>query len=449
MKIICATDFSGPARAGVELSGRLAAALGDEVVLLHAVEPPVLLGEDTPSQGESWTVAHRERAEQELGLARETMRAAGVTAESRVVIDRPADAIVELAHEADVRLVVLGSHGRKGAAHLFFGSVAEEVARTARVPVLVTRGLPFPHPGLSGERRLHLVVLVHGTPAADAALGWVKGFRAEVDCDVTFVQPYGPSIAKERFGLHVEEERAHPQGPPELRPLLERELRRWVGQLPGEGQVNFRLRDTHGHLLEDLESEAELLEPDLVVVGLATTRFHHAQHGPTAHQALRTFKLPILCIPETLQPPINGRIPVIRTVIVGTDLSDFANQAIPAACSLLSGGGGTLEICCVQPALGVPPPLVEPNAKERLEAKLSALVPPEAARLGITTRVAAIEAPSVTEGLMREAQRIGGDVVVVASHGRTGLKRAIMGSVAEELVRKSTLPVMVLYPPLR
>jgi nucleotide-binding universal stress UspA family protein len=51
----------------------------------------------------------------------------------------PAAAIVEYAEEEDVDLIVIGTHGRGGVAHLLLGSVAERVVRTAPCPVLTVR----------------------------------------------------------------------------------------------------------------------------------------------------------------------------------------------------------------------------------------------------------------------------------------------------------------------
>ena len=53
--------------------------------------------------------------------------------------DDPAEEIVRYAREQNVDLIVLGTHGRRGVAHLLAGSVAERVVRTAPCPVLIVR----------------------------------------------------------------------------------------------------------------------------------------------------------------------------------------------------------------------------------------------------------------------------------------------------------------------
>lgn len=54
----------------------------------------------------------------------------------------PADAIVRVAQGHEVDLIVMGTHGRTGLAHVFLGSVAEQVVRHASCPVLIARSHP-------------------------------------------------------------------------------------------------------------------------------------------------------------------------------------------------------------------------------------------------------------------------------------------------------------------
>ena len=56
-----------------------------------------------------------------------------------VVFGQPARAIVDYATQHGIDLIVMGTHGRGGMAHLFVGSVAERVVRTALCPVLTVR----------------------------------------------------------------------------------------------------------------------------------------------------------------------------------------------------------------------------------------------------------------------------------------------------------------------
>jgi nucleotide-binding universal stress UspA family protein len=52
------------------------------------------------------------------------------------------------------------------------------------------------------------------------------------------------------------------------------------------------------------------------------------------------------------------------------------------------------------------------------------------------------------EEILRVSQEIGADLIVLGTHGRTGLERLVMGSVAEQVVRKATCPVITVKTPL-
>ena len=451
MRIVCATDFSEPARAALDLAAAFAAKLGDRIDLVHVLELPPVFGDDMPEGDTTLEGALRDAALRELERARASLVAKGVAAEASLRVGPASDHIRAATEGGDVRMVVIGTHGRKGAAHFFLGSVAEDVVRGATCPVVVTRGVGHPPEAGTAERRLHLMIAADGSPAAEAALGWARTIRATLPCDLTLVQPCWPPAEAERFGL--ERAWAGRQAHPSLLPLLDRELRRWAGIVPGEGEIRCRFPVSHGRVAEDIATEADLLQPDLVLVGVSKRRFG-AGASMTATAALSTIRSPVACVPESLRPPAEGVIPIIATVMVGTDLTDFANQAIPAAYSLVRGGGGTVEICFVyergagtESAMDLPaeaPPV--PSLKEEIERRLRQLVPAEAAAFGIESAVAVVEASSVEEGLLHEAERIGADILVIASHGRTGLKRTLLGTAAEKIVAHGSRPVLVLYP---
>ncbi len=65
---------------------------------------------------------------------------------------------------------------------------------------------------------------------------------------------------------------------------------------------------------------------------------------------------------------------------------------------------------------------------------------------GVETRTSVIEALSVAQAICDFAQREHADYLAIASHGRSGLKRLLLGSVAEAVLRHSRVPVIV-YPP--
>lgn len=140
--------------------------------------------------------------------------------------------------------------------------------------------------------------------------------------------------------------------------------------------------------------------------------------------------------------PPSGLAPV-RTVLVTTDHSPRANLAIPYAYRL-AGKEGTVVICSVADAGSAG---LAPDVRRDLEEMLRGLVPAEAKALGGRTEIVVQEGADPAEAIAQVARRLEADVVVMASHGRSGLRRALLGSVAESVVRSASLPVLIVPVP--
>jgi len=143
-KILVATDFSEPSEAALAYGRELARAFGASLTVVHVVDDTMtraygidggVLLTDPEMQKEFEASA----LEQAQALLCEEDRVQ-LKAVARVLASNaPALAIVTYAREADIDLVVMGTHGRGGVAHLLMGSVSERVVQTAPCPVLTVR----------------------------------------------------------------------------------------------------------------------------------------------------------------------------------------------------------------------------------------------------------------------------------------------------------------------
>jgi nucleotide-binding universal stress UspA family protein len=143
-KILVATDFSDPSVAALAYGRELARCFGASLTLLHVVDDITvraygidsgvfLTDPDTQHQFEADAKALAEgaiSAEDRLQL-----KASAVVLRSSA----PAAAIVSYADQSGTDLIVMGTHGRGGFAHLLMGSVSERVVQTAPCPVLTVR----------------------------------------------------------------------------------------------------------------------------------------------------------------------------------------------------------------------------------------------------------------------------------------------------------------------
>jgi nucleotide-binding universal stress UspA family protein len=140
--VLVASDFGDASDAALTYGCNLARAFGAKVQVLHVVDNLTATGvaEFYPAGLEELQTDVEESARKRLegliaGSGAARLNATPVVRTSAAV----AHAVVDYAKEANVDMIVVGTHGRGPVAHLFVGSVAERVVRTAGCPVLVVR----------------------------------------------------------------------------------------------------------------------------------------------------------------------------------------------------------------------------------------------------------------------------------------------------------------------
>jgi nucleotide-binding universal stress UspA family protein len=113
-----------------------------EVILLHVAPVPemVVQGEVVVAYADQEEERLRMTARRYLDRFVERLRAQGIEARGAVRFGAPGPQILEAALAEDADLIAMTTHGRSGLQRLFYGSVAEEVLRGAKVPILLVRG---------------------------------------------------------------------------------------------------------------------------------------------------------------------------------------------------------------------------------------------------------------------------------------------------------------------
>ncbi len=143
-RILVPVDGSATANAGLAEALKLARLTGARLRLLHVVDDmPFILGADSMGTmtGELFGLL-REGGERILAAARATAEAEGVEVDSQLfdsLDGRLSDRVAQQVTEWRADLIVLGTHGRRGVGRMLLGSDAEQVIRTATVPVLLVR----------------------------------------------------------------------------------------------------------------------------------------------------------------------------------------------------------------------------------------------------------------------------------------------------------------------
>ncbi len=147
-RILVPTDFSDPSDAAFDYARALAAPFGSTIQLLHVVEPPLdtstFTNEVYVGNVPSIYEALAKEAQSQLDVRISPADCARYGLRTEVVTGQSAPVILEHALDQHIDLIVMGTHGRTGLAHLFMGSVAEHVVRKSVCPVLTVRYAPAP-----------------------------------------------------------------------------------------------------------------------------------------------------------------------------------------------------------------------------------------------------------------------------------------------------------------
>ena len=144
--------------------------------------------------------------------------------------------------------------------------------------------------------------------------------------------------------------------------------------------------------------------------------------------------------------------PHFRRILVPVDFSESSRRALEHALSLAEGSGASVDLIhvweppwtlstdAVAMMAGAANASVEMEDLGRAEQQLKAWLEPY--QSGGVPMGALLEQGPVADTLVRIAQERGYDLMVMGTHGRTGLARLVLGSVAQQVSKRATCPVL-------
>jgi nucleotide-binding universal stress UspA family protein len=146
-------------------------------------------------------------------------------------------------------------------------------------------------------------------------------------------------------------------------------------------------------------------------------------------------------------------MPSISSILVPLDGSTASELALPLAVRLASQHGARLLLVTVHTPLpewystemNDTTPVMDEQVRQREKAYLDAI----AIRVGDSLAVpvsTSVESGSIYEALARVIKEARADLVVMTTHGRSGLNRLWLGSVTDKLIRSTSTPILVVRP---
>ena len=248
------------------------------------------------------------------------------------------------------------------------------------------------------------------------------------DIQPFFPQNYGPQLASQM----------------ELERLARESIEREIAQVEGTSDVErfFEIGTPYAEIVR----RAETWNADLIVVGShGRTGVSRALLGSVAEHVVRLAHCPVL-----VSRPLRGS----GVVMAATDLSDPSLPAVAAAADEARRRGASLTVVHAMErslaAYGAPAaalfgstvPVPSPDEQRQVREWLVTVLGDAIRGLGAEGEPLVVEG-GVVPSVVRAVEERRADLLVIGTHGRTGLSRLLLGSVAEKLVRLVDCSVLV------
>lgn len=427
MAIVCGTDLSEASRGALEVARALAGLRGDpEVVLVHVVDGDGDADSEPDAETAAAIAAVRNRLAAQIAAA-----GPGPTIRSVVAVGPPDRTLIHVAETEASDLVVIAAHSR-AARGPQLGTTAGKVIALTHVPVLVVRD---PAPWLAfarGARPLKVLLGIDDSATCDLGVQWTLALARRGPIDVVLGAIYYPDDAAAYYGLPA---RSMVDSDPEIERLMQRDLLRRFGgtAAPVARSVTAHALRGLGRIGDHMCELASAEHVDAIVVGTGQ-KTGLGRLGSVSSVIVEDAHESVVCVPPQAVV-ITQAVPVLRRALVATDLSQFANRAVPYAFALIPPDGEIDVLHVVKDDAEID----EPD----LMRQLAALAP---AGVQHTVRAHVVRGDDTAVTIAQCAARFGVDVICIASHGRSGFTRALVGSVADSLLRATRLPVLVLRP---
>ena len=246
--------------------------------------------------------------------------------------------------------------------------------------------------------------------------------------------------------VHVREPIVSPEGGPKVYDGLERGLRAdmtaMAARLARDADVQVDAVFLEGPAVPTIQRYLEENGHDLLVMmthgrgGLSRWWL-----GSTADGLVRHTSVPVLLLRQESAWLTDAAEPLFRRVLVPLDGSSVADQVLDHVMSLATPDMTVYVLLTVL----IPGPLGDEHRREAVSSYLED-VADELRRGEALVEVAVVTHPNAAQAILDAAHEQHVDLIALSTQGRGGLSRVMQGSVADEVIRGASVPVLIYRP---
>ena len=280
---------------------------------------------------------------------------------------------------------------------------------------------------------MRIVVPLDGSSCSETAIAWANLVAEKTQASVTLLRSYQP----------LENVHLSPQLPITVAELVnnegqEKEIKEYLREQSlkfGDTDVAVTcIQGQAAHSILDASTKADLI----VVASHGTSGIDRWLLGSVATKVVRASETPVLVVnarDNETPPPVR-----MERILVTLDESERAETALTEAAKLARAFGSTLilyeGIVNVWKTSG-PDTWAGDRAAEYLRSK--------AEQYSDVQTEQVVHTSTIGPEIVAQAEALEADMVVMCSHGRSGLSRWVLGSVTESVVQRAECPVLVYY----
>ena len=295
-RILLATDFSPLARPAEDYAALLAADWSAHLTIMTVLEFPPGMDPDYPLNQHYLTQRMSEATDQLADLKQRSLRR-HLRVGTRIATGIPSVEINQAAEDEDSDVIVVGTRGKSGLAHVLLGSTAERVIRTARCPVLAVHMTESSAPREVACHRL--LVPIDGSDCSLDALEYAAVIARPAKASIDVLHVLEPVSYGLDFTFDNAQQRAH------LRESMKKKVDQLCMALAASG-LTVKGHVVGGLAVDSILSQAKALSSDVIVMGTHGRRgFSHALAGSVTEAVLRRAECPVFTVrsPKFRSPP--------------------------------------------------------------------------------------------------------------------------------------------------
>jgi len=279
--------------------------------------------------------------------------------------------------------------------------------------------------------------------ALEAAIQLAKDFDAEL-CLLHIAAPVGREFGVEAYGAVEADAENVVAARNRLAELI-------AARVP-EG-VRTRTLNRLGNAASEIESAVKEEDADLLVIATrGLTGWRHLVFGSVTERTVRMASCPVLAIHDREDEKEKNSILPFRKILCPTDFSEPSRLAVATASELAGHYGAMLALLHVTWTTSNRLPSGEYEIASYDQLKMSEAHAKLCELIAESTPFTAHAHPFVRMGntaeeIERAAEAEDADLIVIATHGTSGWHRMFYGSVAEQVLRVTKFPILVVHAP--